>query len=130
MIHFNFGLHDLKRLTNNKLDVSGEIVNTQEEYAAKLEELVKQLKSQTDAKLIWATTSVVPDGAQGRIKGDEIEYNKLATKIMKANHIMIDDQYKLTRKHPDEQRPNDVHFTPEGIERQAEQVAHYIMKAL
>lgn len=130
VIHFNFGLHDLKRLTNNKLDVSGEIVNRPEEYAVKLEEIVEQLKSQTDAALIWATTSVVPEGAQGRIKGDEVKYNKVASKIMRANHIMIDDQYKLTRKHPKDQKPKDVHFTPEGMERQAEQVVFYINKAL
>tara|TARA_B110000259_G_C14030351_1_gene406397 strand:+ start:368 stop:1381 length:1014 start_codon:yes stop_codon:yes gene_type:complete len=130
VIHFNFGLHDLKRLKNNKLDITGKVVNTQEVYAANLNKIVIKLKTNTKSKLIWATTSVVPEGAEGRIKGVEVEYNRIAEKIMKDNQIIIDDQYDLTSKHPTEQKKENVHFLKEGMERQGKQVAKCISKVL
>ena len=130
VIHFNFGLHDLKRLKNNKLDITGEVVNTKEVYADNLNKIVKRLKTETKAKLIWATISLVPEGAKGRIKGVEVEYNRVAEKIMKDNQIMIDDQYALSLEHPKEQREANVHFFEEGKERQAKQVAQHILECL
>ena len=130
VIHFNFGLHDMKRLINNKLDIKGDRVNTEEEYKNKLEKFVELLQTKTKAKLIWATISVVPDGADGRIKGEEVIYNKIALEIMKKNNIAIDDQYTLTDDNPSDQKPRDVHFLPKGCERQGKQVAKSIMSML
>lgn len=130
VIHFNFGLHDLKRIKNNQLDITGKVVNTKYVYAQNLEEIVKRLKEASDAKLIWASISVIPKGADGRIKGTEVEYNQIAEKIMNHHGINIDDQYKLTLSHPDEQIEANVHFHKKGSKRQAKQVVASILESL
>jgi acyl-CoA thioesterase-1 len=96
-----------------------------------LGKLVDILKA-TDAKLIWASTTPVPDGESGRFKGDEIKYNKAARKIMKESGVMINDLHaRAMRKLSEIQRPNgDVHFTPEGSEYLAKKVAASIRRAL
>jgi len=137
VMHFNWGLHDLcyrsrNAKTSGRRDkVNGSLDLTFQEYQQNLRKLVKILKA-TDAKLIWTSTTPVPDGEPGRIKGDEIRYNKAAEKIMKENGVMINDLYahafpKLSRI----QRPNgNVHFTAGGSNYLAEQVAASILKAL
>jgi len=130
VIHFNFGLHDIKRLVNNKLDVKGDKVISPEVYASNLEKIVAKLKAETKAKLIWATTSVVPEGADGRIKGEEVSYNKIALAVMKKNNIQIDDQYSLTLAQPEDQQEANVHFHEQGCKRQAEQVVQAILQSL
>ncbi|TLX71794.1 SGNH/GDSL hydrolase family protein [Labilibacter sediminis] len=47
VIHFNFGMHDFKRLLNNELDVKGKVVMPIAEYADNLELIVQGLKSKT-----------------------------------------------------------------------------------
>lgn len=130
VIHFNFGLHDLKKLLNNKLDLKGEQVATPTVYKKNLEIFVRRLQKQTKAKLIFATTSTVPKGSEGRVAGDEIVYNKIALEIMKKYNIEIDDQYSLTKEHPKDQLPKNVHFKASGKKRQAQQVAKKILEAL
>ncbi len=137
VIHFNWGLHDLcYRSTNEKTPdrkdkVNGRLDLTFEEYQQNLRKLVRILKA-TDAELIWAGTTPVPDGEPGRIKGDEIKYNKAAEIIMKGNGVMINDLYahampKLSKI----QQPNgNVHFTADGSNYLAEHVAACILKAL
>ena len=130
VIHFNWGLHDFKRIVNGNYDSSGDRYVSPEEYEGKLDTLVNQLL-QTGAQLIFATTSVVPEGAQGRIKGDELLYNKIALSVMERYpQIMIDDQYTLTNRHPEEQLPVNVHFHPEGYQRQGMFAAERIMHGL
>lgn len=126
VIHFNFGLHDLKRLTKNTLDIGGEIVNAPEIYAENLRGIVKKLRGLTGARLIWASTTAVPDGAVGRMSGDEILYNKVAAEIMKENNIVINDLYKLSATYPEGQLPADVHFSEIGKKQQANQVVEFI----
>jgi acetyl esterase len=137
VIHFNWGLHDLcyrsrdAKTPDRRDKVNGSLDLTFEDYQQNLRKLVKILKA-TGAKLIWASTTPVPDGEPGRIRGDEIRYNKAAEKIMKENGVMINDLYahalpKLSRI----QLPNgNVHFTAEGSKYLAEHVADSILKAL
>ncbi len=130
VIHFNFGLHDMKRLIGNNLDIKGKKVISEKDYVSNLEKIVAKLKNETNAKLIWATISVVPKGAKGRIKGEEVTYNEIALEVMKKNNIQIDDQYKLTLDHPEDQQPANVHFHEQGCERQAQQVVQEILQSL
>lgn len=137
VIHFNWGLHDLcyrsadARTPGRKDKVNGRLDLTFEEYQQNLRKLVRILKA-TGAELIWADTTPVPEGEPGRFKGDEIKYNKAAEIIMKENGVMINDLYahampKLSKI----QQPNgNVHFTAEGSNYLAEQVAANILKAL
>ena len=137
VIHFNWGLHDLcyrstdARTPGRKDKVNGRLDLTFEEYQQNLRKLVRILKA-TEAELIWAGTTPVPEGEPGRFKGDEIKYNKAAEKIMKENGVMINDLYAhVLPKLSQLQLPNgNVHFTTEGSDYLAEQVAESILKAL
>ena len=90
MIHFNWGLHDLKHIApdsnprHNGKRVAvgeGEIMVPLEAYEANLERLVKRLKD-TGASLIWCSTTPVPQGAAGRIPADALRYNVAAQRVM------------------------------------------------
>src|SRR6516164_6884008 len=67
VIHFNFGLHDLKYLDAEGKYVTpdkGKQVTLLPQYEANLRQLVERLK-RTNAKLIWASTTPVPDASAG-----------------------------------------------------------------
>src|SRR4051794_7182368 len=78
VIHFNFGLHDAK------LPPEGVRHAPPDVYEANLRELVSRLQA-TGARLIWATTTPVPNG--GRLSpvrrfGRVDRYNAVAKKVM------------------------------------------------
>ncbi|OHB80202.1 MAG: hypothetical protein A2Z25_24700, partial [Planctomycetes bacterium RBG_16_55_9] len=133
VIHFNFGLHDLKYVDEQGKNVSAEKGKLQipiDEYEKNLEELVIRLK-RTGAKLIFATTTPVPDGTGFRVKGDAERYNRVAEKVMNKHGIAINDLYSFALPRLKEiQRPQNVHFTEAGSALLAEQVANSILKAL
>jgi acyl-CoA thioesterase-1 len=133
VIHFNHGLHDLKYA-----DEQGKLVAVDEgeqqipidEYAQNLEALTMRLK-QTGAALIFATTTPVPEGSHGRIKGDEVYYNNVARAIMTKHGIAINDLYSFALGRLDTiQRPHNVHFTEEGSRQLGRQVAMHVLAAL
>jgi hypothetical protein len=72
VIHFNVGLHDLKYLSNKKLNKEQGIqVSSIEMYKKNLLEIIDYLKKDyPNTKLIFATTTPVPEGEPGRIAGD------------------------------------------------------------
>lgn len=122
VIHFNFGLHDL-RCTNGRYQVPVE------EYEKNLREIVRRLKF-TGAKLIWASTTPVPEGAAGRIPGDEVKYNAVAKGVMEENGISINDLHAFALPRLKElQKPQDVHFTDPGSMALAKRVAASILTA-
>jgi acyl-CoA thioesterase-1 len=133
VIHFNFGLHDLKYLdaAGRYVDPSkGKQVAPPEVYEKNLRELVGRLKK-TGARLIFATTTPVPAGTVGRIEGDEIRYNEVAAKVMADNGVVIDDLHAIAVKDQKAiQRPRNVHFTPEGYKMLAASAAASIERAL
>ena len=130
VIHFNWGLHDLKHWKDGKLDPAGPQVSTLDEYEKNLRELVKRMKA-TGAKLIWATTTPVPEGSGGRTAGDELKYNEVASRVMKDSGVPTNDLHALcTPKLADWQLPKNVHFKPEGSTGLAAKVAAEIQHAL
>ncbi|HBO44510.1 MAG TPA: SGNH/GDSL hydrolase family protein [Planctomycetaceae bacterium] len=130
VIHFNWGLHDVKREKDGKFDVKQPTRRTPEEYAKNLDKLVRRLKK-TDAVLIWAATTPVPDGAAGRIKGDEVALNREAAKIMKRHGVKVNDLYGYVLPQLKKaQRPRNVHFTDKGSEILAKKVVEEITAAL
>ena len=131
VIHFNWGLHDLKYMgAKGGLDLKGKQQVPPDAYDKNLRELVKRLRA-TGAKLIWASTTPVPEGSGGRVQGDAAKYNQIARKIMADNGVAVDDLYAFALpKLKDIQRPKNVHFTPGGSKALAEQVAAAILKAL
>lgn len=129
VIHFNWGLHDIKYMDDGEKQVS------LRDYQTNLENLVQRLK-QTQATLIWASTTPVPPVAfkqlsPKRDNRDVMVYNQAAKRIMKKHNVMINDLYLFALPRLDEiQRPANVHFTPSGSEQLAQQVAESIQKSL
>ena len=131
VIHFNFGLHDLKYVDeagNLVAPDKGRQVASVEQYEQNLRQIVERLKK-TEARLIWASTTPVPDGSAGLVMSDEVRYNAIAAKIMKDAGIAIDDVHAVVVRNPDFQLPRNVHFTPEGYTALARVVADSIEKA-
>jgi acyl-CoA thioesterase-1 len=130
VIHFNFGLHDLKRLKGKKYDVGGKQVRSPKEYAKNLEKIVVRLKK-TGATLIWASTTPVPEAARGRLQGDSVIFNREAAKIMKKHGVRVNDLYTyISPKLGKAQKPRDVHFTTAGKTLLGKKVAAEIETAL
>ncbi|MEO6784521.1 MAG: SGNH/GDSL hydrolase family protein, partial [Chthoniobacteraceae bacterium] len=129
VIHFNWGLHDLKHWKDGKLDPAGPRVSTPAEYEKNLRELVKKMKA-TGAKLIWATTTPVPEESAGRVHADELQYNEVAARVMKGEGIPTDDLHDLCLNNSGWQLPKNVHFSPEGYAGLAAKVAADIEAAL
>ena len=117
VIHFNFGIHD--RATPIK------------DYSERLDKLVERMK-QTGAKLVWASTTPIPDNpAQKQTAASIVERNQAAAAIMRKQGVQVDDLYSAITPHLAEmQNPNDVHFNGMGYDFLGAQVAQAIEKAL
>lgn len=136
VIHFNFGLHDLKLGTGGKDNkpyptADGHQVPA-DEYERNLRQIVAKLK-RTGATLIWCSTTPIPAGKLDppRRPGDEIRYNEIARKVMIENGVLIDDLHAVAlAQAPGIQLPANVHFTKDGSAVLAKQVAASIKAAL
>jgi acyl-CoA thioesterase-1 len=125
VIHFNFGLHDVRYMDDTKQKQV-----SPEDYEKNLTTIVEQLKG-TGAKLIWCNTTPVPEGSAARKAGDEIEYNKIAARVMEKAGIETDDLYGYALpKLKEIQLPANVHFSTSGSEVLATKVAEEIEKRL
>ena len=129
VIHFNFGLHDLKYL-----DAAGQLappdkgkqVASVAEYEANLRTIVARLK-QTGAKLIFATTTPVPAGTTGRVADDSVRYNAVAVRVMRELGVALNDLHAFVLpRQAQTQRPANVHFTDPGSAQLAETVVSRI----
>ncbi len=133
VIHFNFGLHDMKYLDPQGRYVTpdkGTQVAPPGQYEANLRRLVARLRK-TGARLVFATTTPVPEGAEGRVKGDEARYNQIALAVMREAGVDIDDLGALAaRDQARIQLPHNVHFTPEGYRELAAAAADSIAAEL
>lgn len=135
VIHCNWGLWDLAyRPGGSKTDgldkQSGTISWTPEQYEQHLRRLMARLQ-RTSAKLIWASTTPVPEGEPGRFPADAARYNEVAARVMQELHVPIDDLFAHAAPRLAElQQPRNVHFTAAGYRYLAEQVARSIAAAL
>jgi lysophospholipase L1-like esterase len=100
------------------------------DYEKNLRELTKRLKA-TGAKLIFATTTPVPEGAKGRDAGLEQKYNEAAVRVMTESGAKVNDLHAYCTPHLSKwQRPRDVHFIALGNKKLGEKVAEEITAAL
>ncbi len=135
VIHFNTGLHDLKRINRKPGgrhdDPTIPTVFSLTQYRENLEEIVAILKK-TEAKIIFATTTPYPDGVYPcRLPADAIAYNKVALKIMKKQGVIVNDLYSSSLSHLKKwQIKKNVHFNPVGRQKLAELVAEAVKKQL
>ncbi|MDR2674950.1 MAG: GDSL-type esterase/lipase family protein [Opitutaceae bacterium] len=128
VIHFNFGLHDMKYLKPGRQNVPPD------RYEHNLQDIVKQLKA-TGATLVFATTTPVPEAVKNaiyeRIPADVGRYNEIALRVMKEHGVRIDDLHAVAKSNIAEyQIPNDVHFNKNGNAAFARAVAASVLAAL
>ena len=135
VIHFNFGLHDLKHVDDsgkNSTDPNDPQQADAKTYGKNLSKITKRLV-ETEARLIFATTTPYPDKTTGVLRrADQPEiYNAIALKIMNKHKIEINDLYAFVKPRMKElMRPANVHFTPEGSKILAKEVVSHIEKSL
>lgn len=117
LIHFNFGIHD----RNTPLP----------DYTGRLDQLVDRLQ-ETGAKVVWATTTPIPDLPEKKQSAASIiERNAAAAEVMKKHGVAIDDLFTAITPHLAAlQNPDDVHFNAKGYDFLGRQVAQSIEKNL
>jgi acyl-CoA thioesterase-1 len=126
VIHFNWGLHDLRIMDDGRHQAPVD------PYEKNLRQLVARLKK-TGARLIWASTTPVPEGKVSPVRrvGDVPIYNEAALRVMQENGIRVNDLYAFALPRLTEiQRPVNVHFTEEGSAILAREVARVISEEL
>ncbi|MBM4049797.1 MAG: hypothetical protein FJ279_32270, partial [Planctomycetes bacterium] len=137
VIHFNWGLHDLcyrnpeLKTPGQRDKVKGTLSVPLPEYEKNIEILVERLKK-TGAKLIFATTTIVPEGEEGRFVGDDEKYNAVAERVMNRHGVIINDLHATTKAFPPGMfaGPANVHYTAEGSAKLATQVVAKVEAAL
>ncbi len=127
VIHFNWGMHDLKYFDSGKQNVP------LDQYEKNLRDLVKRLQ-QTGAVLVFATTTPLVRDTQGTFRRNaesEVPYNEVAKKVMAENSIRVDDLHAFALPQIGSiQAADGVHYTKDGSIILAKQVASSISDAL
>jgi hypothetical protein len=129
VIHFNFGLWDW-------YGWSQEPKATPESYAASLDGIVTKLKK-TKAQIIFGVTTPPCIGPERKVKfvvseARAAEFNNAALAVMKKHGVMINDLYACigSEREKYQRGANDVHYTENGRNVLAAQVATTITAAL
>ena len=102
------------------------------DYERNLDQLVQRLK-QTGARLVWASTTPVPEGKlkTPRRPEDVPQYNEAARRVMAKHRVPINDLHAFVLPQLSSiQISNDVHFTRLGSAVLAQPVAEAILTAL
>ena len=137
VIHFNWGLWDLcyrhpdSEVYGNRDKEKGTLTTSLEQYKINMEKLVIRLK-ETGAKLIFATTTPVPEGEAGRFPQDPLRYNAIALAVMREHGVAINDLFSYAEDHMSKYqiKEGDVHFTKEGYQFLAKKVAQSIINKI
>jgi lysophospholipase L1-like esterase len=138
VIHFNWGLHDLKHMKpgaptpTTSADPNDPPLRSLADYRANLEKIVARLK-QTGARLVFATTTPVPEGVKNpyRSPADPARYNAIASEVMQAQGVRVNDLFAVIQPRVAElQLPTNVHFNNQGSAALAKQVAAVITEEL
>ncbi|MEE4285880.1 MAG: SGNH/GDSL hydrolase family protein [Mariniphaga sp.] len=136
IIHFNFGLHDIKHVDpvtgENSQNPKHPQQANRKQYKKNLEIIAEKLKN-TGAKLIFATTTPYPDEVEGPLRkpGMPQKYNRIAVKIMNKNGILINNLHAfMVPRMAELQLPNNVHFTEQGSREMAKKVVERINEVI
>ncbi len=140
IVHFNCGIHDTK-----KFKKTAQFQVSPEQYEANLRSIVKRIRSETDAVVLFATTTpILNDRAaaarKGRdyvLLGESVErYNEIALKVMRDLDVPVNDLHSALAQPntPATQETmiggDGVHLTPKGRELAGSKVASVISKHL
>ena len=129
LIHFNFGLWDWYGWKQEQKA-------TPSSYAKNLDGIVRKLKK-TQARLVFAVTTPPCLGPERKAKivvseARANEFNKAAIQVMINHGVFRNDLYSLVGKNRTKYQrgEDDVHYTEEGRDLLAKQVADIIGKVL
>ncbi len=129
LIHFNFGLHDLRKIKKNGTRILEPQVSLAR-YEENLTAFVERL-NQTGAKLIWCATTPVSQSCGGCEPENVERYNLVAARVMSQHDIQINDLFEFASPQLGEIQPrNNIHFTYEGYGVLAAKVADTIDREL
>jgi lysophospholipase L1-like esterase/dienelactone hydrolase len=133
VIHFNCGLHDLKRSKQNQrpqVEVA--------DYERNLKQIVERLRA-SEATVVFATTTPIVDERHARRKAgfdrhetDVRRYNEAALAVMKSAGVVVHDLHWVVEQGGTEKLlgSDGTHYTPEGYGRLAEAVADCVARQL
>jgi lysophospholipase L1-like esterase len=137
VVHFNCGIHDTKRnKETSKYNVPPE------QYETNLREIVKRLRAETKAKVVFAlSTSLMDERSKGYWKtrsyqlfnASVMEYNVIARRVMKELDVPVNDLPAALGNDAEIARLHDaggIHFTEEGSRILAAAVAAFVTPLL
>jgi lysophospholipase L1-like esterase len=134
LVHLNCGLHDLKR---SKADGTHRV--PLERYVENLREIVRRVREETTATLVFASTTPIHDARHtqrtvdfDRIEADVRRYNAAAVGVMGELGVPMHDLHAtVTAGGADELLLADgTHYTPEGYALLADAVADCVRRHL
>jgi lysophospholipase L1-like esterase len=140
VVHFNCGIHDTK-----KFIATGKFQISPEKYEANLRSIVARIRKETDAFVVFGTTTPILDdraavirkGRNYELLGASVEqYNAIARKVMRELKVPINDLNKTLTK-PTAPLTTEkliggdgVHLTPAARELLGKQVAAFVTRQL
>ena len=132
VVHINAGLHDLK-LKDRTYQVP------LAEYQKNLRTIVERIRKETNAKVIFATSTPIVDTLHAqrkagfdRFEADVQKYNIAAVSVMKQAGVPINDLHQVIDSGGGQTLMNSdgTHYTPEGYARLAAAVTNSILRGL
>jgi lysophospholipase L1-like esterase len=132
VVHINAGLHDLK-LKDGSYQVP------LAEYEKNLKTILARIRKETNAKVIFATTTPIVDNLHAqrkagfdRFEADVQKYNIAAVSVMKLAGVPINDLHQVIESGGGRTLMNGdgTHYTPEGYTRLAAAVTNSILHSL
>jgi dienelactone hydrolase/lysophospholipase L1-like esterase len=134
IVHLNAGLHDLKVDRKTKAhQVELEL------YERNLREIVRRIREQTRASVIFASTTPIIDERHARrradfdrFEADVARYNTTALSVMKGLGVTVNDLHWVVETGGRDKlmREDGTHYTPEGYTRLAEAVADSVLRQM
>lgn len=134
VVHLNCGLHDLKLDRKTK-----QYQVPLADYARNLKEIVRRIKTETSATLIFATTTPILDArhaqrkaAFDRLEADVQRYNAVAIQVMRDAGVPVHDLHWVVEQGGAEELlgKDGTHYTRPGYETLAEAVADCVQRQL
>jgi len=138
IVHFNCGIHDTK-----KFHSTGRFQVSPESYEANLHKIVERIRRETDAVLLFATTTPIIDERAANLRkdrdykllGESVEkYNAIAKKVMTKLKVPVNDLHaRITESDPRQTLDtligsDGVHLTESGKELLGKRVATFVVE--
>jgi len=116
LVVINFGIHDRRTPTDT--------------YTANLEKMIERIKPRT-RKVVWLTSTPVPEGANEYVEGSIDRLNSAATPLMQKLGIPVIDLYAyILPKVSEFQLPKNCHYKGEGYDYMGAFLAENILGQL